>query len=189
LWTAESLGVLGYPLTEDFAQGVPLLSRIYMWHVSLLPLAGLVFIGLHLFYVKYHKLSPRPEAPEAQAAVPFSRHLAYLQRAGAGTLALICLLALIVAPPLGEPPIPELEVTKPPWQFVWIYALENLWVPFLIVAPPIILLVMTAVPFVDRGPETFWKKRPVAMAFLAVTLLLFFGLVLWGKFTTMTHSM
>jgi ubiquinol-cytochrome c reductase cytochrome b subunit len=82
-----------------------------------------------------------------------------------------------------------LEVTKPPWQFVWIYALENLWVPSLIVAPAVILLGLVAVPFVDRSEERHWKKRPLAMAVLAFTLLFFAGMILWGKVTTMTHSM
>lgn len=190
LWVADALGPLGVPVTEKFAQGVPLLSRIYMWHISLLPLITGAFIGLHLFYIKYHKLSPLPGQPEsAGRTMPFIRHLAYLQRAGVGTFALICLLALLVAPPLGEAPVFGMEVTKPPWQFVWIYALENLWVPFLIVAPPLLLLALAAVPFVDRSPERHWKRRPVATALLVLTLVLFVGLILWGKFTTMTHSM
>lgn len=190
LWVAERIGPVGAPMTEGFAQGVPLLSRIYMWHVSLLPLLAVVFIGLHLFYIKYHKLSPLPgQSEDGGRTLPFIRHLVYLKRSGVGAFTLICLLALLIAPPLGNPPVPGLEVTKPPWQFVWIYALENLWVPFLIVAPPVILLGLVAVPFVDRSPERHWKRRPLATALLAVTVLVFVGLILWGKFTTMTHSM
>ena len=37
LWVVKKLGVLGLPMTQDFAPNVPLLSRIYMAHVSLLP--------------------------------------------------------------------------------------------------------------------------------------------------------
>ena len=189
LWSAEKFGIFGLPLTEAFASGVPLLSRIYMWHISLLPLITLPLIGLHLFYVKYHQLSALPDNPEPSVNIPFHRHLGYLTRSGAGVFLLICVLALTVAPPLGDKPVFGLEVTKPPWQFVWIYALENLWVPFLIVAPLAIGAFLVAVPFIDRSPETHWKKRPIAMAVLVFCIVLMAGLILWGKFTTMTHSM
>ncbi|MBI4382638.1 MAG: cytochrome bc complex cytochrome b subunit [Nitrospinae bacterium] len=189
LWVAKSLGVLGLPLTEEFAQGVPIISRLYMAHISLLPIVALPLLGLHLYFVKYHQLSPDPGNPEGGKTIPFTRHLGYLRRAGAGVFTLICLLALLIAPPLGDPPVPGLEVTKPPWQFVWIYALENLWVPTLIIVPPILIVFLLSVPFVDRSEELLWKKRPLAMAVLAGTVLLFAGLILWGKFTTMTHSM
>ena len=82
-----------------------------------------------------------------------------------------------------------LEVTKPPWQFVWIYALENLWVPSLIVVPFLISLCLISVPFVDQSTETDPKKRPIAMVVLWITVILFTALTLWGKFTTMTHTM
>ena len=188
LWVAERLGPVGLPLTEKFSPGVPLLNRIYMAHISLLPMVTLLLLGLHLFYVKYHKLSSIPGEAEGPA-IKFTQHGAYLRRAGIGIFTLICLLALLIAPPLGDPPIAGLEVTKPPWQFVWIYALENIWVPSLIVAPVLIVLGLVMVPFVDRSEERSWKKRPVAMAVLILTLLFFAALIIWGSVTTMTHSM
>ena len=189
LWVAEQLGGFGLPLTEEFAQGVPLLNRIYMAHISLLPIIALLMVGLHLFYIKYHKLSPLPKDPEKSKSIPFSQHMAYIQRAGVGVFLIICLLALTITPPLGQEPVLGLEVTKPPWQFVWIFALENLWVPSLIVAPPLITLFLVAIPFVDQSKERYWKKRPFAMIVLVGFVLLFTCLIIWGKFTTMTHSM
>lgn len=189
LWTAGNLGIFGVPLTEEFAKGVPLLSRLYMAHISILPIVTLLLVGLHLFYVKYHKLSPLPEPSKSGGAIKFTQHMAYLRRAGAGVFLLACLLALLVAPPLGNAPVAGMEMTKPPWQFVWLYALENLWVPTLIIVPPILIFLLVSVPFVDRGPERRWRKRPLAMATLVVTLVVFAAFILWGKFTTMTHSM
>ena len=189
LWVAEQIGVFGLPLTEAFAPGVPLLNRIYMAHISLLPIITLLMLGLHLFYVKYHKLSSVPGAREQSKNIPFTQHMAYLQRAGAGVFLLICILALTIAPPLGEEPVLGLEVTKPPWQFVWIFALENLWVPSLIVAPPLIILFLAAIPFVDQNKQRYWKKRPLAMTILVGFIILFTYLIIWGKVTTMTHSM
>jgi quinol-cytochrome oxidoreductase complex cytochrome b subunit len=190
-WVAEKMGIFGLPLTEQFAQGVPLLNRIYMAHISLLPIITILMIGLHLFYVKYHKLSPLPDAenPEGEKVIKFTNHMAYLQRSGAGVFMLICLLALVVAPPLGDQPVLGMEVTKPPWQFVWIYALENLWVPSLIIVPPLIILFLASVPFIDQSEERRWRKRPIAMAVLVFTIVLFAALIIWGTVTTMTHSM
>ena len=189
LWVAEKMGPFGLPLTEAFAQGVPLLNRIYMAHISLLPIIVIVMIGLHLFYIKYHKLSQLPDATKPAKNIPFTQHMAYLRRAGSGILLLICLLALTIAPPLGEEPVLGLEVTKPPWQFVWIYALENLWVPSLIVAPPIIIGFLLAIPIVDQNKERYWKRRPLAITVLAGFILIFAALIIWGSVTTMTHSM
>ena len=189
LWVADQMGVFGIPLTEAFAQGVPLLSRIYMAHISLLPIIAIMMIGLHLFYIKYHKLSQLPDATKPAENIPFTQHMAYLRRSGVGVFLLICLLALTLSPPLGEEPILGLEVTKPPWQFVWIYALENIWVPFLIVAPPIIVGFLAAIPIVDQSKERYWKKRPLAMIILIGFIATFGGLIIWGTVTTMTHSM
>jgi ubiquinol-cytochrome c reductase cytochrome b subunit len=160
-----------------------------MAHISLLPIITVLMIGLHLFYIKYHKLSPLPDKPEGGKVIKFTDHMAYLQRAGAGVFALICLLALVIAPPLGNQPVLGLEVTKPPWQFVWIYALENLWVPSLIIVPPLIILFLASVPFVDQSDERRWRKRPIAMALMILTIVVFTALIIWGKVTTMTHSM
>ena len=189
LWVADQMGVFGIPLTEAFAQGVPLLSRIYMAHISLLPIIAIMMIGLHLFYIKYHKLSQLPDATKPAENIPFTQHMAYLRRSAVGIFLLICLLALTLSPPLGEAPILGLEVTKPPWQFVWIYALENIWVPFLIVAPPIIVGFLAAIPIVDQSKERYWKKRPLAMIILIGFIATFGGLIIWGTVTTMTHSM
>lgn len=189
LWVADQMGVLGLPLTEEFAQGVPLLNRIYMAHISLLPIITLLMVGLHLFYVKYHKLSSLPGAKDRSKDMSFTRHMAYLKRSGIGVFFLICILAVTIHPSLGDEPVLGLEITKPPWQFVWIYALENLWVPFMIVAPPMIIMFLIAIPFVDQSEERYWKKRPLAMIVLVGFILLFACLIIWGKLTTMTHSM
>jgi ubiquinol-cytochrome c reductase cytochrome b subunit len=189
LWVAAKFGIFGAPLTEKFSPGVPLLSRVYMAHISLLPIITILLLGLHLFYVKYHKLSSKPGGAGNTQTIKFTQHTAYLRRAGVGAFTLICLLALVIAPPLGNTPVFGLEVTKPPWQFVWIYALENLWIPSLIAAPFLISVGLVSIPFVDRSPETDPKKRPIAMVILWGSLLLFAILVLWGKFTTMTHTM
>ena len=48
---------------------------------------------------------------------------------------------------------------------------------------------LAAVPFIDRSKETHWKKRPVIVALMAIFVTVMAGLIIWGKVTTMTHSM
>jgi quinol-cytochrome oxidoreductase complex cytochrome b subunit len=48
---------------------------------------------------------------------------------------------------------------------------------------------LAAIPFVDRSKETHWKKRPVIVGLMTIFVLVMIGLTIWGKVTTMTHSM
>ena len=189
LWVADRMWIFGLPFTENFVEGIPFLTRIYMGHISFLPLLTIPLLGLHIFYIKYYQLSPLSDGSGRDKVIPFTNHLFYLQKSGLGVVVLIFLLALTIAPPLGKSPVFGMEVTKPPWQFVWIYSLENLWVPSLIVVPPILIVFLLSVPFVDRSEERNWKKRTKAKVVLFLTLFIFTVLILWGKFTTMTHTM
>ena len=189
LWVADRMWIFGLPFTENFIDGIPLLTRIYMGHISLLPLLTIPLLALHIFYIKYYQLSPLPDGSGNDREIPFTYHMVYLQKAGIGVFFLTCVLALTVSPPLGDAPVLGMEVTKPPWQFVWIYALENFWVPSLIIIPPILIFMLLSVPFLDRDEEREWKKRPKARAILILVIFVFTALILWGKFTTMTHTM
>ena len=62
-------------------------------------------------------------------------------------------------------------------------------VPSLIVAPPIIIGFLLAIPIVDQNKERYWKRRPLAITVLAGFILIFAALIIWGSVTTMTHSM
>jgi len=62
-------------------------------------------------------------------------------------------------------------------------------VPSLVVAPPLIVLFLVAIPLVDQNKERYWKRRPLAMMVLVGFILLFTCLIIWGTVTTMTHSM
>ena len=189
LWVTKKLEIIGFPMTKEFAPNVPFLSRVYLAHVSLLPIFTLALVALHLFYVKHHKLSQKPDSTESVKEILFTDHIAYLRNAGIGVFFIICLLSLLITPPLGNPPILGMEVTKPPWQFVWIYALENLWVPTLIFVPAFWMCALASVPFFDRSDERRLQKRPLARVALWFTLIFFISLILWGMFTTMTHTM
>jgi len=53
----ELLGSLGYFFTPEFASSVPLLTRLYVAHVSILPVIALLIFGLHAYLIRKHGIS------------------------------------------------------------------------------------------------------------------------------------
>jgi len=61
--------------------------------------------------------------------------------------------------------VPGVEVTKPFWPFLWIYAAENLLgIVGMLVAPAVVFGLLYLVPLLDRGPEE--RRRPRWFALL-----------------------
>jgi ubiquinol-cytochrome c reductase cytochrome b subunit len=118
---ARLVGALGAPLTPEFTQGAPLLTRLHNAHVSLLPLVLFALVGLHFWLVRY--LGIHAHEP---ATVPFTHHLRRLTGYALFLVALLGTLAALVPPGIGYPGIEGVEVTKPFWPFLWIYTVENI---------------------------------------------------------------
>ena len=175
---ARLVGALGAVLTPDFTRSVPLLARLHAFHVSALPLLLLGLVGLHFWLIRYLGIS----APELKT-VPFTAHLRRLTGYGLVVLALVAGLAVTVAPGIGYPGIEGVEVTKPFWPFLWIYAVENtmgLW--GMILAPLILFGFLLLVPLLDR-PGHDDGRRPLWFVGLAFTVLaLYVGGILYGVF-------
>ena len=175
---ARLVGALGAVLTPDFTRSVPLLARLHAFHVSALPLLLLGLVGLHFWLIRYLGIS----APELKT-VPFTAHLRRLTGYGLVVLALVAGLAVTVAPGIGYPGIEGVEVTKPFWPFLWIYAVENtmgLW--GMILAPLILFGFLLLVPLLDR-PGHDDGRRPLWFVGLAFTgLALYVGGILYGVF-------
>lgn len=170
------LGALGGFATGEFTRSVPLLTRLYVVHVSILPALLGLFILLHLFLVKHHGISPLPGQHEmkARAAAPdsgtrgatpvlastFNLHLRKMVGYGFLLTAIAAVLALALPAALGPTITPGVEVTKPPWLFWWLYAFENWWgikaLFWVAVAAPLLLAL---VPFLDRSPSRRPRER------------------------------
>ena len=75
---------------------------------------------------------------------------------------------------IGPEGIEGIEVTKPPWYFLWVYPFED-WFGLraLIVAPGLLMLGLAAVPFLDRSAERDPRRRLgwVALAVVGVVAL------------------
>ena len=177
----ELLGQLGYWFTPAFTENVPILTRLYIAHVSILPGILLLLLAGHLWLIKKHGISPRPGRVEG-ATLPFTMHLAYLGEFALVFLGAVVALAVLLPPAVGPIPVEGIEVTKPPWPFLPLFAIEN-WVgiPGLFWASTILFALLLLVPLIDRSRETSPRKRwhLVALGVMLVLLLVGLGILAW----------
>lgn len=74
-------------------------------------------------------------------------------------------------PGVGPTPVEGIEVTRPLWMFGWVFTLENLFgLKAILVGSGVLFALLIAVPFIDRNPNRWWRRRPLAMVALAVVL-------------------
>jgi quinol-cytochrome oxidoreductase complex cytochrome b subunit len=186
------LGGVGFWFSPSFAGDVPVLIRLYAAHVVFIPGLIVVLVVLHMLLVKKHKISPHPalpseapgdQAPAAEPTEPFTHHLRRISSFGLALFGLIGILAVVFPPGLGAHPVEGIEVTEPPLNFWWLYSLENFFgLPAIIYSELIFFGLLVIVPFVDRSPERFWRRRPVAMTLLALFLVAIVVLTILLKF-------
>lgn len=183
---AKLFGLAGVWFTNEFADNVSLLTRSYIAHVSILPLAVVALVGVHVLLVKRLRVSPLPWGSAAEVErrerdehrVPFTSHLARIGLWTGMALALALLLSAIWPAGLGPAGVGGIEITKPPWYFLWLYPLEN-WFGLnsLAVFPAVLIVGLLAVPWLDRSLERDPRRRKL---WLTVTVLV---LAAWAALT------
>jgi quinol-cytochrome oxidoreductase complex cytochrome b subunit len=173
----QLLGGLGAPLGPDFARSTTLLSRLHSMHVSLLPLLLFALIALHFWLIRYLGLHTRQPK-----TTTFSRYLPRLTGYALLLTALVGVLAAVFPPGIGHPAVEGVEVTKPYWPFLWIYAVENTaGVRGMVIAPLVVFGFLFLIPLLDRRPDD--APRPRWLFGLAVLMLaLYVGGIIYGKF-------
>ena len=187
---ANLLGGMGGYFSSSFGTGVPLLTRLYWAHVSVLPLILGGLLALHVFYIRYFGIAPLPERLKTYLArreqeSSFLEHLKKIVRYGSVTLVATALLSVFFPAPLGPMPIEGLEVTKPPWPFLWIMPVESTFgIQWLLPATLIPLILLILVPFVDRGEERDPRKRLLFIIAFFVALAVIFALTILAALST-----
>ncbi|MBI3584837.1 MAG: cytochrome bc complex cytochrome b subunit [Nitrospinae bacterium] len=187
LWVMGKFGIFGKLFSDDFSK-VNILGRLYTVHISILPFLSILLLMVHLFLIKIHGISPVILEGDGRM-VDFTSHIRKLIKYGIFTLLVVSVLAIVIEPPLGGEPVEGVEATKPPWMFLWLYSLENIWVYFLIVAPNVILLMLFLLPFIDRGSSIKLQERKVAITVFIIILLTMVGLIINGMITSAGHHM
>ncbi len=181
------LGGLGFWFTAGFSAGVPLLVRLYVAHVSVIPMLILGLLVLHALLVKYHKISPRPTNPTetGEPVAPFTHHLRRIAALGLVLLGVVGVLAVLVPPEVGPTPVEGIEVTRPPWMYWWMFTLEN-WIGLsgILWGAAALFALLIAVPFLDRSPHRHWKQRPIAISIGALVLVAIIVMTILEAITT-----
>lgn len=202
---ANLLSSLGFWFAGPYLSAEHVLVRLYALHVSLLPLAlGALLIG-HFYLVKHHKIAPQmfasfrvlnpplgvhPREPLEERRVPFRLHLRAVGFYGAAGMAAVALLALAFPAPLGPAPIDGLEVTKPPWPFLWLYGIENyLGIDWLFPATLFAFAALLAVPAVDRVVDRAPEHRKWVLGLGFAFALVAFGLAFAAALSPVQHHL
>lgn len=180
---ANLIAGLGAFFSHAFTTSVPMLSRLYITHVSILPLLlALLLIG-HFFLVKVHGISPKPAQADAGRALggrlpkelltgSYTTHLRLMIGYGLAVLGLAGVLALVFPQPIGPAANPALEVTKPAFVFYWLYPFEDWFgVNGILYAAIAFFALLMLVPFIDRTPLRAMRARNVVTGAAALTLL------------------
>jgi ubiquinol-cytochrome c reductase cytochrome b subunit len=111
-----------------------------------------------------------PDAPQ-EPVEPFTHHL---RRVGAFSLVVVAalgILAILFPPGVGPTPVAGIEVTRPAWMFWWVFDLENRFgLDAILWASGALFALLFAVPFIDRNPKRWWRRRPVAIAIAGLVL-------------------
>lgn len=180
---AEVVGALGGWFSAEFSRSVPLLTRLFDAHVTILPLLFGALVVTHIYLIKQHGISPRPtpdattRATAGEGESRFTVHLRRMVGYGLFILAASLALSLIFPAPLGQPGVAGAEVTKPWWMFVWLLPAEQyLGARALIVIPIILCILLALAPILDRTPFISPLRRKAVIVTAALVLLLIVGL-------------
>jgi ubiquinol-cytochrome c reductase cytochrome b subunit len=184
---AEMLGGLGFWFTPEVAQNVPILVRLYNAHVVIVPGLIIMLIILHALLIKRHGISSHPAIPPQalERSEPFTRHLRRVGAFGLVMVGVLGVVAVLVPPVIGPTPVEGIEVTKPPWPFLWMFALENWFgLPAIVWGAGVLVALLVLLPFVDRRPDRSWRRRPVVIVLVALIVAALVALTVIALITT-----
>ena len=168
------------------------LSRFFALHVFVIPGLLIALVGLHLLMVLKLGISEWPmpgrlvrretylkEYEElTYQGVPFVPDAIWRDLIFAACVLLAVALCAVMSGPFGptgqpDPTIIE-TVPKPDPFFLWLYAVLSLLppqleTPFLLIAPPVGIVLLLLLPLLSGEGEKSWRRRPIAI--LTVLLL------------------
>jgi ubiquinol-cytochrome c reductase cytochrome b subunit len=178
---------LGSLLRGGDAVGALTLSRFYSIHVVALPLITTLLVVAHLALVRRYGIT----APWSKIGEEGTRQTPFypgqmIKDATAILIVFVFLfwLASVLQAPLDAPadPTDTTFIPRPDWYFLFLFQsleyFQGKWeVIGTFVLPTVILLLLFAIPFLDRYPRRELRYRPIAMIALVIAL------SVWGWLT------
>jgi ubiquinol-cytochrome c reductase cytochrome b subunit len=166
------------------AMGQMTLSRLFAVHVAILPALTVFFIVAHIVaFRQFGSVGPwKPKQPAKTGSFWPDQTFKDLLVVALILMGLICLSAFVRAPISGPAdPLDNSFTPKPEWNFLFLYealkAFKGSWEWIgTVVIPAFLILLLFAVPFIDRNEKRNPFQRPVAMLcgflFVAVIVVL-----------------
>lgn len=186
------VGVFGFWFSAGFSDTLSLLTRIYITHISILPLLVAGFVGVHLLLIKKQKISPLPwgtaeeveRRERQQVTLPFTTHLARILYWTLVALGIALVMSAVRPTGIGPEGVEGIEITKPPWYFLWLYPFEN-WFGLKAIAimPGLLVVGLATLPFLDRSRERDPRRRRLWMALAALVILAWAALTVYAFIT------
>ncbi len=194
----KALPIIGPWLTQVLRAGDDVtgdtLSRFFIVHVSVLPLAILAILGIHLFLVQRHGMSVPLEAERAKLklpALPFWPNFILREtEVWLVLLGIVLTIAVFLAPGLGPKAdlmAPAPEGIKPEWYFLFMFQTLKLFPSrilglngemFAVLAMMIGMAAVLLVPFIDNRPSERKGKVVTALAWAGLAYAV--GMSIWS---------
>jgi quinol-cytochrome oxidoreductase complex cytochrome b subunit len=180
----ETLNLLLRGAPEFGANG---LLRFYLLHVVALPLAGIIFFGVHYYkvIVHGHSLPPKNEEVGEDTAkrVPMEKRVYFLPTIATRELFYIsALVAVMVAgvtvlgyhaplEPVADPLVTPLHTTAP-WYFLWLQGMLKLGdkVIWGVIVPTLLGGLLLVFPYFEVGPSRRYGDRRIGLSIGALSV-------------------
>ncbi|MFV0443470.1 MAG: cytochrome b N-terminal domain-containing protein [Planctomycetaceae bacterium] len=183
--------------------GTNTISRFFTLHVFVLPALLIGVLTLHVYMVLKRGISEPPTPGKlidpasydneyhelVKDGVPFVPDVLYRDGIACGVSVIIVIALSVWLGPkgpeaIGDPTLLQAE-PRPDWAFLPIYALASLAPPSMETAlmlglPVIGILVLLSVPFVSGVGEKSWRRRPVSVITVVISVVAFLILGWYG---------
>ena len=193
------LGGAGIWFTPELTTSTPILQRLFVAHVAILPFLLIGLVAVHFFLIKHHGVSSLPghdeerpagetdtqRAIKAESPVPFTNHMLHIAGWGLVLTAIAAVLAMVISAPLGQVIEPGEEKTKPLWMFLPLYPFEDWFgIRALLWLPIAGLVALAAVPFVDRFRSSALRRRWLLIVAAAAVVAFLISLAIYAQLST-----
>lgn len=194
--------------------GTLTLTRFFTFHISVIPILIALLIGLHIFLVIRQGISGPPSCIKKEPAKSEDKQQVYEQQyeeckrggepffpytVAKDSIFAIIVVAIIITlsvvfPHTSEAPADPTSTSynpRPEWYFLFFFQFLKFfpgWAEPIaaVLIPGVAILILIAIPFLDRGIGRFWKLRRPALAIGGLVVLGLIFLEVGGALTAPT---
>src|SRR6202165_3638333 len=189
-WIGESIKRLMRGGTE---MGTLTISRFFVAHVFLIPAFIFALVASHIFLFRKAgaagPVNEDPYHPKQKAELFYPRQVLMDLSLTALLIIGLGILSFIIPVPLGPPtnPADTQFVPRPEWYYLSVFQWLKYWhgpasIIGILIIPSILIILVLALPFLDRSIERRPWKRPVAMGAYVFVLVCLVGLALRSQY-------